>query len=170
MAAPTLRCRRLWLGHTTIHALRSSICRGTSAIRAPQPPDWITPRAMPVVLLDADLQDPLAVIHQMIDRYCEGYDVVYGQRVSRQGESGFKRFTAWVFYRLMSKFVYKDLACRCRRLPPDFPELSRRITATAGDASLSAWNGRLGRAIRRSGCSSSAHRAWRVKPSIPCAR
>jgi glycosyltransferase involved in cell wall biosynthesis len=33
-----------------------------------------------VVLLDADLQDPLVVIHEMIDRYCEGYDVVYGQR------------------------------------------------------------------------------------------
>ncbi len=62
-----------------------------------------------VVLLDADLQDPLAVIHQMIDRYCEGYDVVYGQRISRQGESGLKRFTAWMFYRLMSNFVYKDL-------------------------------------------------------------
>ncbi len=62
-----------------------------------------------VVLLDADLQDPLAVIHVMIDRYCEGYDVVYGKRVSRQGEGGFKRFTAWIFYRLMRSLVYKDL-------------------------------------------------------------
>jgi dolichol-phosphate mannosyltransferase len=62
-----------------------------------------------VVLLDADLQDPLAVIHQMIARYCEGYDVVYGQRVARQGESAFKRLTAWMFYRLMSNFVYRDL-------------------------------------------------------------
>jgi glycosyltransferase involved in cell wall biosynthesis len=62
-----------------------------------------------VVLLDADLQDPLAVIHEMIDRYCEGYDVVYGQRVARQGESGFKRISAWLFYRLMRGLVYKDL-------------------------------------------------------------
>ena len=31
-----------------------------------------------VVLLDADLQDPLPVVHRMIARYCEGYDVVYG--------------------------------------------------------------------------------------------
>jgi polyisoprenyl-phosphate glycosyltransferase len=61
------------------------------------------------VLLDADLQDPLPVIHEMIDRYCEGYDVVYGQRVARQGETGFKRFTAWMFYRLMRGMVYKDL-------------------------------------------------------------
>jgi len=62
-----------------------------------------------VVLLDADLQDPLAVINQMIARYCEGYDVVYGQRIAREGETLFKRLTAWLFYRLMSTLVYKDL-------------------------------------------------------------
>ncbi len=62
-----------------------------------------------VVLLDADLQDPLAVVHTMIERYMEGYDVVYGQRVARQGETWLKRFTAWLFYRLMSNLVYKDL-------------------------------------------------------------
>jgi dolichol-phosphate mannosyltransferase len=62
-----------------------------------------------VALLDADLQDPLAVVHRMIERYTEGYDVVYGQRVARQGENPFKRVTAWLFYRLMSHFVYKDL-------------------------------------------------------------
>ena len=65
-----------------------------------------------VVLLDADLQDPLPVIHRMIDRYCEGYDVVYGQRESRAGESGCKRFTAWAFYRIMRVLVYREL-------PPD---------------------------------------------------
>lgn len=62
-----------------------------------------------IVLLDADLQDPLSVVHQMIERYCEGYDVVYGKRVSREGETAFKRFTAWTFYRLMQRFVYADL-------------------------------------------------------------
>jgi dolichol-phosphate mannosyltransferase len=65
-----------------------------------------------VVLLDADLQDPLAVIHQMIGRYCDGYDVVYGQRESRAGESVYKRFTAWMFYRVMRNLVYREL-------PPD---------------------------------------------------
>ena len=54
-----------------------------------------------VVLMDADLQDPAWVIHEMIARYCEGYDVVYGQRVLREGERWFKRFTAWLFYRAM---------------------------------------------------------------------
>lgn len=62
-----------------------------------------------VVLLDADLQDPLPVIHQMIDRYCEGYDVVYGQRGTRLGETRFKLLAAWLFYRFMRKFVHKNL-------------------------------------------------------------
>ena len=62
-----------------------------------------------VVLLDADLQDPLRVIHSMIQRYCEGYDVVYGERIARKGDTAFKRFTAWLFYRLMRSFVYGDL-------------------------------------------------------------
>jgi polyisoprenyl-phosphate glycosyltransferase len=62
-------------------------------------------RGNAIVILDADLQDPLAVIHAMIDRYCEGYDVVYGQRVSREGESVQKRFTAWLFYRMMRTLV-----------------------------------------------------------------
>lgn len=62
-----------------------------------------------VVLLDADLQDPLQVIHEMIRRYCEGYDVVYGERKAREGEGWFKRLTAWGFYRLMRRMVHKDL-------------------------------------------------------------
>lgn len=62
-----------------------------------------------VVLLDSDLQDPLSVIHSMIERYCEGYDVVYGQREARRGETWFKRLTAWLFYRLMRTFVQRDL-------------------------------------------------------------
>jgi dolichol-phosphate mannosyltransferase len=62
-----------------------------------------------VVLIDADLQDPLPVVHRMIAKYCEGYDVVYGQRSARAGESWFKRLTAWAFYRLMKTLVYADL-------------------------------------------------------------
>jgi dolichol-phosphate mannosyltransferase len=62
-----------------------------------------------VVLIDADLQDPLLVIHEMIRHYCEGYDVVYGQRTARQGEGRFKLITAWAFYRLMRSLVHKRL-------------------------------------------------------------
>jgi dolichol-phosphate mannosyltransferase len=62
-----------------------------------------------VVTLDADLQHPLNVIHRMIERYCEGYEVIYGQRKVRQGETWLKKFTAWLFYRLMRAFVHRDL-------------------------------------------------------------
>jgi dolichol-phosphate mannosyltransferase len=65
-----------------------------------------------VVILDADLQDPLEAIGDMLQRYREGYDVVYGQRLTRAGESGFKRLTAWAFYRLMRLFLHPNL-------PPD---------------------------------------------------
>lgn len=62
-----------------------------------------------VVIIDADLQDPLDVVLAMLEKYREGYDIVYGQREEREGESAFKRFTAWAFYRLMRKLVHKDL-------------------------------------------------------------
>lgn len=65
-----------------------------------------------VVVLDADLQHPLPVIHRMLARYCEGYDVAYAAGLVREGESWFKRSTAWLFYRLMRRLVYKSL-------PPD---------------------------------------------------
>jgi dolichol-phosphate mannosyltransferase len=62
-----------------------------------------------IVLVDADLQDPLPVIHEMIERYCEGYDVVYGQRESRADERCSKRVAAWLFYRIMRAFVYRGV-------------------------------------------------------------
>lgn len=62
-----------------------------------------------VVLMDADLQDPPEVILQMVEGYRQGYDVVYGQRTSRLGETAFKRLTAWGFYRLMKKLIHPDL-------------------------------------------------------------
>ncbi|MBI5441901.1 MAG: glycosyltransferase family 2 protein [Deltaproteobacteria bacterium] len=54
-----------------------------------------------VVVIDADLQDPPEVIPQMLAKWREGYDVVYGKRVGRQGETWFKRLTAAAFYRLL---------------------------------------------------------------------
>ena len=56
-----------------------------------------------VVPLDADLQDPPAVIEEMLARWREGYDVVYAVRRQRAGESKTKRFTAYGFYRLMGR-------------------------------------------------------------------
>lgn len=56
-----------------------------------------------VVLIDADLQDPPEVVLQMIEKWQDGYDVVYGRRVEREGESSFKLFTARSFYRILNK-------------------------------------------------------------------
>jgi hypothetical protein len=55
------------------------------------------------VIIDADLQDPPEVILQMIDRWQAGYEVVYGVRETRAGESGFKLRSAQLFYRLINK-------------------------------------------------------------------
>ena len=56
-----------------------------------------------VVLIDADLQDPPEVVHEMIGKWREGYDVVYGIRIGRPGESAFKLATARGFYRLLNR-------------------------------------------------------------------
>ncbi|CAM4084995.1 glycosyltransferase family 2 protein [Vibrio neonatus] len=55
-----------------------------------------------VVLIDADLQDPPKLIEDMIAKWEEGFDVVYGTRASRDGESKFKLITAKWFYRLLN--------------------------------------------------------------------
>lgn len=62
-----------------------------------------------VVVMDGDLQDPPELIHLMLERYMEGFDVVYAQRTVRHGETWFKKFTASVFYRVMKRFVHRDL-------------------------------------------------------------
>jgi glycosyltransferase involved in cell wall biosynthesis len=56
-----------------------------------------------VVVMDADLQDPPEVVEEMIAKWKEGYHVVYARRLSRAGESHFKRFTAHLFYRLLGR-------------------------------------------------------------------
>lgn len=56
-----------------------------------------------VVLIDADLQDPPLVIKLMIKKWIEGYDVVYGLRQRREGETFFKKFSAKLFFRLINR-------------------------------------------------------------------
>lgn len=56
-----------------------------------------------VALIDADLQDPPEILDEMIQYWEEGYHVVYGVRRTREGESGFKLFTARAFYRLLNR-------------------------------------------------------------------
>lgn len=57
------------------------------------------------VIMDADLQDPPDLIAPMIELWKQGFDVVYGQRTERQGESGSKRLFAFTFYRLFQKLT-----------------------------------------------------------------
>lgn len=56
-----------------------------------------------IVILDADLQDPPELIPAMINEWRDGYDVVYGQRQTRLGESLTKKFFAFAFYRIFEK-------------------------------------------------------------------
>ncbi|MBH5368321.1 glycosyltransferase family 2 protein [Bradyrhizobium glycinis] len=56
-----------------------------------------------IIVMDADLQDPPEVIEQLIGKWKEGNDVVHARRLSREGESRFKRATAHLFYRLLGK-------------------------------------------------------------------
>ena len=57
---------------------------------------------MAVVLIDADLQDPPELIHEMIQKWKEGYHVVYCQREKREGESLFKLISASLFYKVLT--------------------------------------------------------------------
>ena len=56
------------------------------------------------VIIDADLQDPPEIAERMIEKWEKGYKVVYGQRTIRRQENIFKKFTAFIFYRLLNFF------------------------------------------------------------------
>jgi polyisoprenyl-phosphate glycosyltransferase len=61
-----------------------------------------------VIIMDADLQDPPHVIPQMVEKWREGYEVVYGRRQRREGERPFKTVTASVFYGLLHRIADVD--------------------------------------------------------------
>jgi polyisoprenyl-phosphate glycosyltransferase len=65
-----------------------------------------------VIVMDADLQDPPELILAMIEKWHQGYQVVYAQRLSRKKESWLKRFTAYAFYRILHKLADVEI-------PPD---------------------------------------------------
>lgn len=81
-----------------------------------------------IITIDADLQDDINAIPEMVEKYNEGYDVVYGVRNSRETDTFFKRRTALAFYGLMSKLGVK--------LVPDSADyrlLSKRATESLLD-------------------------------------
>lgn len=102
-------------------------------------------RGEAVVIMDADLQDPPEVIPELVARWREGYDVVYGQRRRRDGESAFKLWTAKVFYRLLRRITPVDIPLDTgdfrlmdRRAVEAFRRLGERHRFTRG---LVAWLG-----------------------------
>jgi len=62
-----------------------------------------------VIIIDADLQDPPEVILDLIEKWREGFEVVYAVRKEREGESWFKKTTAAVFYRLIHAITNVDI-------------------------------------------------------------
>ena len=76
-----------------------------------------------VLIIDADLQDPPEVLGAMVDRIEEGYDVAYGQRIARKGESAFKRGTASLFYKLLGKLADHEIPLDTG----DFRLMTRRV-------------------------------------------
>ena len=62
-----------------------------------------------IIVIDADLQDPPEAILEMIQKWKGGYEVVYGKRVKREGESFFKKFTAKSYYRLLKSMTSIDI-------------------------------------------------------------
>lgn len=80
-------------------------------------------RGEAIVVIDADLQDPPEVIPLMVEKWREGYDVVYGQRLSRQGEHFLKKTTAAWFYRLLKRITEIDIPLDTG----DFRLISRQV-------------------------------------------
>lgn len=75
-----------------------------------------------IITIDADLQDDINAIEHMVDAHAEGYDVVYGVKVSREADSTFKRLTATTFYRLQRKMGIETVYNHA-----DFRLMSRRV-------------------------------------------
>ncbi len=80
------------------------------------------------ITIDADLQDDVSVLSQMVENYYKGYDIVYGVRNKRDTDSYFKRTSALFFYKLM-KWLGVELVSN----HADFRLLSRRAVAAMSE-------------------------------------
>jgi dolichol-phosphate mannosyltransferase len=80
-------------------------------------------RGKAVVVMDADLQDPPEVVLEMVAKWREGFDVVYGKRRSREGETFLKLLTAKWFYRIFAAMIPIDVPLDTG----DFRLMSRRV-------------------------------------------
>lgn len=76
-----------------------------------------------IIVMDADLQDPPEVVLKLIEKYEEGFDVVYAIRSKRKGESFFKKITAKMFYRFLKNMCEVDIPVDTG----DFRLISRQV-------------------------------------------
>lgn len=76
-----------------------------------------------IIIIDADLQDPPEVMLELIEKWREGYEVVYAVRAEREGESWFKLWTASAFYRL----IYRITDVKIPLDTGDFRLLDRKV-------------------------------------------
>jgi dolichol-phosphate mannosyltransferase len=76
-----------------------------------------------VVIIDADLQDPPEVILDFVKKWIDGYDIVYGVRAEREGESAFKLWSAKLFYRVISHLSNTEIPLDTG----DFRLMDRRV-------------------------------------------
>ena len=81
-----------------------------------------------VIVIDADLQDPPELIPELLERWREGYDVVYAQRTAREGETWLKRATAACFYRIINLVSRTPIPANTG----DYRLLSRRAVDALG--------------------------------------
>jgi dolichol-phosphate mannosyltransferase len=80
-------------------------------------------RGLAVITMDGDLQDPPELIPELVHRWREGYDVVYGQREERAGEAWLRLFAISAFYSLLKKIAGNDIPENVG----DFRLMSRRV-------------------------------------------
>lgn len=80
-------------------------------------------RGEAIIVMDADLQDPPEVVTDMIARWKDGFQVVYAKRLSRAGETAFKRATANLFYKLLNGLTHVEIP----RDVGDFRLIDRKV-------------------------------------------
>lgn len=98
-----------------------------------------------VIIIDCDLQDPPEIIPEMVHKWQDGADIVYGQRTKRAGESVFKKLTAWVYYKVIARLNGQPIP----QNTGDFRLIDRKVCDTLNAMpernrflrGMSAWSG-----------------------------
>jgi dolichol-phosphate mannosyltransferase len=68
-----------------------------------------TVRGKAVIIMDADLQDPPEVVHELVAQWKDGYEIVHAQRRTREGETRFKKVSANLYYRVLARLSSVDI-------------------------------------------------------------